>query len=118
MTLPQSSKPNFLQKLLGRNYKWWLARITWFLVILLSLYFYKLTNKATENIHTLKFSLDDLIPFVPIFVIPYLLYLPFVGFCLIKAIFKLNNRSQIFLILFLVSQIFANFIYLPRTIET
>jgi membrane-associated phospholipid phosphatase len=112
MTENLTYKPTFLQKFLGRNYKWWLARITWFLVILLSLYFYKLTNKATENIHTLKFSLDDLIPFVPIFVIPYLLYLPFVGFCLIEAIFKLNKRSQIFLILFLVSQIFANFIYL------
>ena len=85
MTLPQSSKPNFLQKLLVRNYKWYLIRITWFLATLLSLYLYKLTNKPTQNIHILKSGFDDFIPFTSVFVIPYLLYLPFLGFCLIRC---------------------------------
>jgi membrane-associated phospholipid phosphatase len=112
MTLPQSSKPNFLQKLLGKNYKWYLIRITWFLATLLSLYLYKLTNKPTQNIHILKSGFDDFIPFTSVFVIPYLLYLPFLGFCLIKGVLSLDKRSRIFLIVFLISQIFANFIYL------
>ena len=40
------------------------------------------------------------------------MYLPFLGFCLIKGVLSLDKRSRIFLIVFLVSQIFANFIYL------
>lgn len=47
------------------------------IILALSVSSYELLNHAAHNVHALRTPLDGALPFVPLFAIPYLLYLPF-----------------------------------------
>jgi membrane-associated phospholipid phosphatase len=85
-----------------------LKQLVWTLLIFLSLLLYHFTNQRIDNTLNLKLPFDNAIPFLSFFVIPYLLYLPFVLACLITAVYRLDSKGIQFLFLFLASQIFAN----------
>lgn len=52
-------------------------KIVFAVLVLIIFYIYPWLNNRGENAHIIKFWIDDLIPLIPIFSIPYTLYIPF-----------------------------------------
>lgn len=58
-------------------------KITCGFILIAMFLIYPILNQRGENAHIIKFAIDDTIPFVPIFSIPYILYIPFLIITLI-----------------------------------
>ena len=61
------------------------------LFLLISTLGYKLIQIFSGSAHVLKFSFEDKIPFIPVFVIPYLLFFPLV---LLPFILNWKNKEK------------------------
>lgn len=70
-------------KLLKKN----LIPLTLMLLIPIETIIYGILNNSLRGVHYLVTPVDNFIPFLKIFVIPYLLYYPFIGFTLIYLCF-------------------------------
>lgn len=87
------------------------------------LYMYVALNVSQSINHVVKIGVDDLIPRLPIFVIPYLLFLPWLYETLIYTWFKNRDFHQL-AYSFIVINLIAFFVYLtfqtvvPREIIT
>ena len=81
-------------------------------VLVASIASYELINHATHNLHVLRTPLDDALPFVPLFAIPYLLYLPFLLVTLL--LFGATNwqRFTVLALAFIVASLTADLFYL------
>lgn len=62
-------------------------RIFYALLVVASFLLYPTFNKPREIIHIIKLPIDDWIPLIPIFSIPYILYIPFLLLTLSYFIF-------------------------------
>lgn len=87
-----------------------LPRIIYAIVVIISFLLYPAFNKPTESVHIIKLGIDDWIPLIPIFSIPYILYIPFLIITLTYFIFftKLFKRISIS---FVFCQIIASLFY-------
>ncbi|MCG7381741.1 phosphatase PAP2 family protein [Paenibacillus sp. ACRRY] len=71
--------------------------------------FYGILNKAGDRVFSLETSFDHLIPFAPIFVIPYLLWYPFITGVLVLLAFK-NRRTYFQTLIALCSGLIISYI--------
>lgn len=62
--------------------------LLWILAIPVLNIFYGVLNRPTDQVYNFATRLDELIPFVPLFIIPYLLWYPFVTGGLVAIAFK------------------------------
>lgn len=89
-------------------------RLTCFVLALLSLAIYPILNQSPDNTTSariLKFGIDNYTPFLSIFVIPYLLYLPFMLATLFVFTF-LDKRWLAFTSSFVFCQLVAATVYI------
>ncbi|WP_049895191.1 phosphatase PAP2 family protein [Paenibacillus antibioticophila] len=68
--------------------------LLWLLIVPVINVFYGILNHPGNHVYSLKIKLDLLVPFIPSFIIPYLLWYPFITFVLITLAFK--NRHIYF----------------------
>ncbi|MHA6530845.1 phosphatase PAP2 family protein [Paenibacillus sp. BAC0078] len=68
--------------------------LLWLITIPVINVFYGILNGPREHVYSLETSLDRMVPFVPSFIIPYLLWYPFITAVLIALAFK--NRQIYF----------------------
>jgi membrane-associated phospholipid phosphatase len=61
------------------------------LLLLISMLYFPLNHLLTDG-YNLKIILDEYIPIVPEFIIPYMLFLPFWGAAFLLATWKMNDR--------------------------
>lgn len=71
----------------------WNNKIIYLLLIGLSFFPYVLLNQPSKNIYSLQLVIDRWIPLLPIFAIPYILFIPFLLITLVFFIF-FSNLSQ------------------------
>lgn len=71
----------------------WLS-LLWLLIIPILNTFYGITNRAGDHVFNLEIIIDQWIPFTPIFIIPYILWYPFITGILALLAFK--NRVTYF----------------------
>lgn len=80
--------------------------------LLASLASYELINHVTRDLHVLRTPLDDALPFVPLFAIPYLLYLPFLVITLLHFGVTSWRRFTVLALAFIVASLTADLFYL------
>lgn len=87
-----------------------LPRIIYAIFVIISFLLYPAFNKPREFVHIIKLGIDDWIPLIPIFSIPYILYIPFLVITLSYFIFftRLFKRISIS---FVFCQIIASLFY-------
>ncbi|CAH1191121.1 phosphatase PAP2 family protein [Paenibacillus sp. JJ-223] len=71
----------------------WLS-LLWLLIVPILNIFYGILNRAGDHVFYLGTSIDQLVPFVPVFIIPYVLWYPFITGILVALAFK--NRETYF----------------------
>ncbi|MBP1996343.1 phosphatase PAP2 family protein [Paenibacillus eucommiae] len=71
--------------------------LLWILVIPVLNIFYGILNQGGDNVSNLATPLDTIIPFAPAFIIPYLMWYPFIFGMLIVIFFR--NRSSYYRVL-------------------
>lgn len=85
----------------------------WICSLVVTGFLYFLINNGTHSkIYSVYTDLDDLIPFISIFIIPYMLYMPYVVFSLFFLCYKSRDNYYITLITLLISNFICLFIYL------
>ncbi len=67
-------------------------RFLWLLLLLFISFIYFPLNQSLTHGYNLKTALDAYIPLVPVFVIPYLLFLPYWIIAFVFAAWKMNDR--------------------------
>lgn len=75
----------------------WLS-LVWLLAIPILNIFYGVLNRAGDHVFNLEIMIDQWIPFTPIFIIPYIVWYPFITGMLVLLAFK--NRETYFQTLF------------------
>jgi membrane-associated phospholipid phosphatase len=77
-----------------------------------SLASYELVNHPAGQLHVLRTPLDAALPFVPLFAIPYLLYLPYLALTLL--LFGATNwrRFAVLALAFIIASLSADVVYL------
>lgn len=87
-----------------------IVRIFFAFLVIGAFSLYPVLNKRGENAHIIKLWLDDWIPLIPVFSVPYILYIPFLAITLVYFVFftELYISVSISFILCLVS---ASLIY-------
>ena len=88
------------------------GRLFLVVALLASIYSYEFINHSTINVHVLRTPLDEALPFVPLFAIPYLLYLPFVAITLLLFGFTSWQRFTVLAIAFIFASLTADLFYL------
>lgn len=71
----------------------WLSLLWLFIVPILNI-FYGILNRAGDHVFNLEMSFEHVIPIVPVFIIPYLLWYPFITGILVALAFK-SRRAYI-----------------------
>lgn len=71
----------------------WLS-LLWILAIPILNIFYGVLNRAGDHVFNLEIMIDQWIPFTPIFIIPYIVWYPFITGMLVLLAFK--NRETYF----------------------
>ncbi|GGH50322.1 hypothetical protein GCM10008014_15350 [Paenibacillus silvae] len=71
----------------------WLS-LLWLLAVPILNIFYGVLNRAGDRVFSLQMNLDVLIPFIPGFIVPYLIWYPFITGVLIALAFR--NRMVYF----------------------
>lgn len=94
---PTSKKSAFLSLL-------WLAGVP-----ILNI-FYGVLNKPGNHVYDLATAIDNMIPFVPIFIIPYLLWYPFITGSLVALAFK-DRRTYFQTLIALCSGLVISYIF-------
>jgi membrane-associated phospholipid phosphatase len=79
-------------------------------LVFISFLLYPSLNKPTEAVHIIKLVIDDWIPLIPIFSIPYILYIPFLVITLLYFIFFTRLFKEIS-ISFIFCQVIAAIVY-------
>ncbi|WP_019910922.1 phosphatase PAP2 family protein [Paenibacillus sp. HW567] len=87
----------------------WLS-LLWLLIIPLLNTFYGILNRAGDHVYNLEISLDHLIPFVPVFIIPYLIWYPFITGVLVALAFK-NRKMYFQTLIALCSGLIASYLF-------
>lgn len=72
--------------------------LLWLLAIPVLNIFYGVLNRPTDQVYNFAIILDEMIPFVPLFIVPYLLWYPFITGALVAIAFK--NKYMYFRTLF------------------
>jgi membrane-associated phospholipid phosphatase len=88
------------------------SRNIFLLITVLTALGYLLLNKQTEHLHYLNIGIDGLIPFVPVFAVPYLLFLPVFWLVFLYSFLKRKRFSALamtIIIVHLISYLFFVF---------
>lgn len=64
-----------------------LYRVFYAVIVITSFVLYPVLNKKASITHIIKLGIDDWIPFIPIFSVPYIVYIPFLVITLVYFIF-------------------------------
>ena len=83
------------------------SRIVYFLTVSGLLYGFVLTNKYKLSLHSTQTVIDNFIPLIPIFSLPYILYIPLLLGTLLLWILKLGKLETLFLNRFILAQLIA-----------
>ncbi|MCP1186583.1 phosphatase PAP2 family protein [Paenibacillus sp. 1781tsa1] len=87
----------------------WLS-LLWLAAVPVLNIFYGVLNHAGNHVYSLAISLDSMIPFVPIFIIPYVLWYPFITGALIALAFK-EKRTYFQTLIALCSGLVISYIF-------
>lgn len=98
----------YLFKKLFNKYK----SVFWFSGFLILYTFYFLSKHIPKNYYVLHFALDDKIPFLPIFIIPYIIWYLYVPLPMIYMFFKNGDAFKKQAITFFSGAIFCALIFL------
>lgn len=80
--------------------------------LLVSIASYELVNRPTGQLHVLRTPLDAALPFVPLFAIPYLLYLPYLALTLLLVGATNWRRFTVLALAFIIASLSADVVYL------
>lgn len=100
-----------LSDIIIRNRKKWIVDVALLLVTTTVLLMYLVVNIPQNTLHVLRTSLDNQIPRLPIFAIPYLAFLPWLYSTLIYSFVK-NRYFRQLAISFIVINLIAYVVYL------
>jgi membrane-associated phospholipid phosphatase len=91
-------------------------------VFVISAYF--LFNRPIGHVHIVRSSLDSHIPFWPVFIVPYLIFLPIFWLVIIYAYLKNKNFAalaaailSVYLISYLIFTVFQTFVPRPMVVS-
>lgn len=87
----------------------WLS-LLWLTAVPVLNIFYGLLNRPGDHVYSLATSLDHMIPFVPSFIIPYVLWYPFITGALIALAFK-DRRTYFQTLIALCSGLVISYIF-------
>ncbi|WP_415875578.1 hypothetical protein [Clostridium sp.] len=65
-----------------------LLPLMWMISIPISNIFYRLLNNSSRGVYTLAMNIDDKIPFIKEFIIPYIIWYPFIFIALVYLCIK------------------------------
>jgi membrane-associated phospholipid phosphatase len=88
------------------------VRSGWVVVLVGSLASYEVFNHSARDMHVLRTPLDALLPLVPVFAIPYLLYLPFLVLTLLLVGVTNWPRFQVLALAFSLASVTADLCFL------
>lgn len=100
-----------LSDIIIRDRKTWLIDIVLLVVTTVVLLMYLVVNIPQDTLHVLRISLDDQIPRLPVFSIPYLAFLPWLYGTLVYAFIK-NRYFRQLAISFIIINLIAFVVYL------
>lgn len=100
-----------LSDIITRDYKTWLIDIVLLVATTLVLLMYLVVNIPQDTLHVLRTSLDDQIPRLPIFSIPYLAFIPWLYGTLVYSFIK-NRYFRQLAISFVIVNLIAFVVYL------
>ncbi len=100
-----------------KKFKLFLPRAIYVVSVVVVLIGYSLTNRPQVTTFSTQTLVDTIIPLVPVFVIPYLLYLPFLFGSLVWMLTRFSHLERLWLRRFVFAQIIAIvfFIFFPTT---
>lgn len=87
----------------------WLS-LLWLAAVPILNIFYGVLNRPGDHVYSLATSLDSMIPFVPAFIIPYVLWYPFITGALIALAFK-DKRTYFQTLIALCSGLVISYIF-------
>lgn len=70
-------------------------KILYALILCMIFLLYPILNNETQQLHIVKTWVDDYIPLIPVFSIPYLLYIPYITFTLTFFVFFSKYKHSI-----------------------
>lgn len=93
------------------------SQISYFFVVFVLLFGYILTNRPRLILNSTQTLVDNFIPLIPAFSVPYILYMPVLFGTLFFAIFNFGAREKLFLHRFILAQVIALlfFVLYPTT---
>jgi membrane-associated phospholipid phosphatase len=92
-------------------------KVIYSLLIAVGFFPYRLLNHASDHDYILKLNIDDWFPLLPIFVIPYIGYIPALIFTLVYFIwFRDNPRRTVISVLLCLSISYFVFLGFPTTV--
>ncbi|MCQ2454565.1 MAG: phosphatase PAP2 family protein [Clostridia bacterium] len=74
--------------------------------------FYFISKTLVSNIHLVHFAFDDKIPFIPIFILPYIIWYPYVPGLMALVFFKDEKAFKKQAIIFFSGAVFCSLIFL------
>ncbi len=83
-----------------------------FSLVVTSLLYFLINNAPHSKIYSVYTNLDDLIPFISVFIVPYMLYMPYIIFSLFFLCYKSRDKYYITLATLLIANSICLFIYL------
>lgn len=89
-----------------------IERVLWIIVLLAAIYSYEPINHATGNLHVLRSPLDLLLPFVPIFAVPYLAYIPFLALTILVLAVLDWEQFKVFALALIIASLAADVVYI------
>ncbi|WP_145053454.1 MULTISPECIES: phosphatase PAP2 family protein [Paenibacillus] len=87
----------------------WLS-LLWLAAVPILNIFYGILNRPGDHVYSLATTLDPMIPFIPSFIIPYVLWYPFITGALIALAFK-NKRTYFQTLIALCSGLVISYIF-------
>lgn len=87
----------------------WLS-LLWLAAVPILNIFYGVLNRPGNHVYSLATPLDSMIPFVPVFIIPYVLWYPFISGALIALAFK-DKRTYFQTLIALCSGLVISYIF-------
>lgn len=88
------------------------VRVLWVVVLLGAIYSYEPLNHASGNLHFLRTPLDQLLPVVPIFAVPYLSYLPFLAVTIVLFATRNWQQFKVFALALIIASLAADVVYI------
>lgn len=111
-TMARSAKTEDLRRIRYAMPRRIAGRVILVVALVASIASYELFNHPTRDLHVLRTPLDAALPFVPLFAIPYLLYLPFLLLTLLLFGVTTWSRFRVLALAFILASLTADLVYL------